>query len=560
MTTSKEGHLLPGRNGSLTEDQENHLKEMWLQLLVFMGYVPKDLSTVQTLSSMMSTETSMHKKKRGGFFHRKQRSIGVSSPEAQAETLRHSVRGLNGSEFEEAFRRMIRIDHPDNLVLRFLRARKWDVAKGLGMFGDTIAWRVEQNIEEMVQKGELLGTDEGDEGLILQLTDGKAQIHGFDKQARPIVHIGAHLHKPKAQGEESIQRYTITTIENARLCLEDPVDTAAVIFDLGKFTLANMDYGAVKFMLKCFESHYPESLGFVLIHRAPLLFSGIWSAIKGWIDPDVAAKITFTRNYKDLLKHVDANQIPKELGGEREWEYHYDAPSQQENKCLKDTLAGNSDTKESLWNERVSLFEKYYEATASWCKSKGEESKNWQKKKNELALKIKQNYWKLDPYIRATSILDRDGTLNDFHGDELARPDHCPIGNAVHVKDENQTVQHNAINGTNGVPNGSSKDNANGTSHAKAGAPHKEEPVAAAVPRKLTRPTEPPPPPPQSKSAPAPSPTKPRSRIIKADNGGEFAELVREFGEGLAIIDEDGEEDVFFDTPKVIYLVGNKQY
>lgn len=555
MTTANGGKLLPGRNGSLTEDQENHLKEMWLQLLIFMGYVPKDLSTVHTLSSMMSTETSMHKKKRGGLFHRKQKSIGVSSPETQAEALHQSVRGLDGTEFDEAFRRMIRIDQPDNLVLRFLRARKWDVAKGLAMFGDTIAWRVEENIEEMVQKGELLGTEGGDEGLILQLTDGKAQIHGSDKQARPIVHIGAHLHKPKAQGEESIQRYTITTIENARLCLEDPVDTAAVIFDLGKFTLSNMDYGAVKFMLKCFESHYPESLGFVLIHRAPLLFSGIWSAIKGWIDPDVAAKITFTRNYKDLLKHVDASQIPKELGGEREWEYHYEAPTEQENKCLKETLAGGSDVKDSLWKERMSLFDKYYEATACWCKTKGEESKNWQRKKNELALKIKENYWKLDPYVRATSILDRDGTLSDFHGDELVRPDHCPIGNAASGKSDERKTQQNTISKPNGTANGSSSAISNGSSKS-----YNKEPATGAVPRVLTRPTEPPPPPPQVKPPSPPAPVKPTSRVIKEENSGELAELVKEFGEGLAVIDEDGEEDVFFDSPQVIFLVGNKKY
>lgn len=39
------------------------------------------------------------------------------------------------------------------------------------------------------------------------------------------------------------------------------------------FTLANMDYTPVKFMIKCFEANYPESLGSVLIHKAPWIFS-----------------------------------------------------------------------------------------------------------------------------------------------------------------------------------------------------------------------------------------------------------------------------------------------
>ena len=31
------------------------------------------------------------------------------------------------------------------------------------------------------------------------------------------------------------------------------------------FSLANMDYTPVKFMIKCFEANYPESLGSVLL-------------------------------------------------------------------------------------------------------------------------------------------------------------------------------------------------------------------------------------------------------------------------------------------------------
>jgi hypothetical protein len=39
--------------------------------------------------------------------------------------------------------------------------------------------------------------------------------------------------------------------------------------------LANLaqDYHPVKFMIKCFEANYPESLGVVLIHKAPWIFS-----------------------------------------------------------------------------------------------------------------------------------------------------------------------------------------------------------------------------------------------------------------------------------------------
>lgn len=36
--------------------------------------------------------------------------------------------------------------------------------------------------------------------------------------------------------------------------------------------LMNQDYGPVKFMIKCFEANYPESLGVVLVHKSPWIF------------------------------------------------------------------------------------------------------------------------------------------------------------------------------------------------------------------------------------------------------------------------------------------------
>jgi hypothetical protein len=34
------------------------------------------------------------------------------------------------------------------------------------------------------------------------------------------------------------------------------------------------DYAPLKFIIKCFEANYPESLGVVLVHKAPWVFQG----------------------------------------------------------------------------------------------------------------------------------------------------------------------------------------------------------------------------------------------------------------------------------------------
>ena len=39
------------------------------------------------------------------------------------------------------------------------------------------------------------------------------------------------------------------------------------------------DYTPLKFIIKCFEANYPESLASVLVHNAPWVFQGKWRAV-----------------------------------------------------------------------------------------------------------------------------------------------------------------------------------------------------------------------------------------------------------------------------------------
>src|SRR6202000_841664 len=102
------------------------------------------------------------------------------------------------------------------------------------------------------------------------------------------------------------------------------------------FGLSNMDTAPVKFMIKCFEANYPESLGSVLIHKAPWIFSSIWNIIKGWLAPVVAAKISFTKNREDLEEFIAPERLPKELEGDEDWEYEYSEVVTGENVKMDD--------------------------------------------------------------------------------------------------------------------------------------------------------------------------------------------------------------------------------
>ena len=82
------------------------------------------------------------------------------------------------------------------------------------------------------------------------------------------------------------------------------------------FTLANMDYVPVKFIIQSFEANYPESLGAILLHNAPWVFKGIWRIIHPWLDPVVASKVHFTYGREGLEEFIEPSHIIKELGGD----------------------------------------------------------------------------------------------------------------------------------------------------------------------------------------------------------------------------------------------------
>ena len=97
------------------------------------------------------------------------------------------------------------------------------------------------------------------------------------------------------------------------------------------FSIANMDYTPVKFIIKCFEANYPESLGSVLVYKAPWIFQGIWKIIKGWLGPAVAGKVHFASNVEELQEWIPRSQIMKELGGDEAFTYKYIEPREDEN-------------------------------------------------------------------------------------------------------------------------------------------------------------------------------------------------------------------------------------
>lgn len=401
----------PGRIDNLNAEQEQKLKEMWAQILIFTGELPHDLKSSPSILSSHSVDSNKKKKKRGFLGLRSSsESKKVVKPDDLGKPFREVLGTMTGEEVTDVLFHMLKSDHPDNLLLRFMRARKWVVKDALYMLGNTIAWRKSLDVNNILYTGERVAVETKDEEFLLQARAKKSYIWGHDFRGRPIVHIKTYNHDPKAQGEDSMIRFTVFIMETARLCMKDPVDTAAVFFDLSKFSMSNMDYGPVKFMIEAFEKHYPESLGFLLIHNAPWMFQGIWNVIKGWIDPVVASKIKFTKTFDDVSKYIPKEYIEKNLGGQSEHAYEFIEPKDDENALMKDT-----EKAEAFEDERLKLRTEYVNATIDWIKAEDKTTNQAaQSSKDIIAAKLSANYWESDPYIRSRSVFDRNGCISDF--------------------------------------------------------------------------------------------------------------------------------------------------
>ncbi|XP_072298626.1 SEC14-like protein 1 [Eucyclogobius newberryi] len=214
----------------------------------------------------------------------------------------------------------------DQHVLRFLRARDFNLDKAREFLCQSLTWRKQHKVDF------LLDTWERPQTLHDYYSGG---WHHHDKDGRPLYILRLGLMDTKglvrASGEEMLLKQVLSLNEEGlRRCEENtrvfgrPVSCWTCLVDLEGLNMRHLWRPGIKALLRIIEvveANYPETLGKLLIVRAPRVFPVLWTLVSPLIDENTRTKflVYAANDYQGaggLVDYIDKQYIPDFLGGD----------------------------------------------------------------------------------------------------------------------------------------------------------------------------------------------------------------------------------------------------
>ncbi|XP_050206978.1 phosphatidylinositol/phosphatidylcholine transfer protein SFH9 [Mercurialis annua] len=216
--------------------------------------------------------------------------------------------------------------HDDyHTLLRFLRARKFDLDKTLLMWSEMLNWRRDNGVDSILQD---FVYDEYEE-VQRYYPHG---YHGVDKEGRPIyIERLGKIEPSKLMSVTTVDRFLKYHVQGfektfaekfpaCSIAAKRHIDSTITILDvhgLNWMSFGKVAHDLVMRMQKTDGDNYPETLHQMFIVNAGNGFKLLWNTAKSFLDPKTTAKIHVLGNkfQNKLFEIIDPSQLPEFLGG-----------------------------------------------------------------------------------------------------------------------------------------------------------------------------------------------------------------------------------------------------